>query len=638
MFFTSQSNAEASYATMLHVLKSAENEDLGALKHELQHFELETPDLNVQQQTFTTMTPCLGRDDRLDNVNKLITFVLHSKHTCFYELYFDLKNNHETLFMTYIALQHKFFPELGFDKEQIFEERRKRGQSIKTIIPPQFRSHIEAIEKVKGTPSTNLIGPIVSYGIGFAPYILGGIVAKEMINLSEFSRLTLAAAPTLLGGFLRFWVAHKTDQGQGKRAVMTLLNLGLIGLFGLFNVISFVKKEHLETISANDSLFWLILALNILSGAGVANYSASLPNSARAAPDDSPAIWCDRLHMLADIKPTSFDMMTAWILRKGPAGYMGIVAGIGSLTPSITLISSAFLLPEIGLSGVYAVFGAITLAGTLGTYYLLQDSIQDQLRHDGIHDVEASHIAAWMGQKLQSTPSLTYLQRLQQLNRRQKQALFVACFNYTTTFGILLASTSTASLTLSRRGMDPHEATLYAASISGISSSIRALMGVPNFPITSATITNISMATMAITSLFFALSEEQSIWLPMLLLFSVANGAGNYGVFAQISDSLSEIVGLASGLAGGVGACTAFLISLAFASIASMNKTTGTTKEGIEQTDRAIEYLLATAFCITSLILNLAHNYSTQKTQHVAVGQQRDDDENQSYQHSRFNF
>ena len=299
-------------------------------------------------------------------------------------------------------------------------------------------------------------------------------------------------------------------------------------------------------------------------------------------------------------KTSCAETVLSRLLRKGPKEYLAMAAGIGSLTPSITLIIAAFALPEIGLRGVYALFGAIAIAGTIGASVLLQNSILDQLRASGVPDASAKEIAKWMGQKLQSNPELSLLQRLNSLNKKQIHALIVACVNYITTFGILLAVMSTGTLTLSRRGISPEVATYYTAAISGLSSLSRAAMAFPSsFSLSSSSITNLSFCIMIITSAVFAFSKEQSIWLPMLMIFSIANGVGNYGVFAQISDTLSEVIGLASGLSGATGAISAFFISIAFASLESTNSDSGT----------AFEYLIATAFCSLSLVLNIAHEY-----------------------------
>lgn len=552
-----------------------------------------------------------------NSVIALYDAILDSSYCQFSEFIHNLKEKSPEIFETYQSLEKEIYPSLGLDHSLIFNVLKQKNQSIRQIIPPQYRDYVAEIEKIKGTPLTNMFSATLAYAIGFAPYVLGNIVASQLTQVSPFARLMLSAAPTAIGGFARFWVANQVDEGHGKRAMLFLMTLGIVGLFGLLCLINTIR---FDSVKSADAQYWAFFVFNVLSGAGIANYSASLPMAAQAAPNDSVSIWRSRLAKFhVEEKVSCIDQSLSGVLRKGPKEYLAIVAGIGSLTPSITLMIAAIALPHIGLRGIYALFGAITLAGTLGAAYFLQNSILDQLQAQNVPYETAKEIATWMGQTLQSPKALSIIQRLKGLDKKQSLALIVACFNYITTFGTLLAITSTGTLTLSQRGVDIQTATYYTAAISGLSSLSRALMAFSGaVPLNSSTITNLSFLLMIIASAVFAFSASENIWFPMLILFSIANGVGNYGVFAQISETLSEVIGLASGLSGASGAISALFISIAFASLTSKNKINHVASDGTPQSNTAYEYLIATGFCSMSLVLNLAHEYKRKKDEEVA--------------------
>jgi len=577
-------------------LDTAENADFKKFREILLQFDIEAgnyPKLASGQSFF------LDDETRI----KLYSIIMASTSLTFSEFIHELQMNYPTEYELYQKQEAYLYPSLGFDYSLIFQTLTTREERIR-IIPPQYRAYIDGITAVKGTSLTNIFSATLAYAIGFSPYVLGNIVASQLTNVSPFARLMLSAAPTGMGGFARFWVANQVDSGNGKRAVMTLLLIGISGLLGLLCIINTIDLSRVKTA---NGFYWAVFVCNILSGAGVANYSASLPIAAQAAPNDSPAHWRERLQNVGVKQIPFMENKLARLLRQGPKEYIAITAGIGSLSPSITLLVAAFFLPYLGLRGVYAIFGAVALLGTFTTGLLLQNSVLDQVRQHGVPKEESKELARWMGQRLQSNPEMRLRQRIKQLDRRQLHALGVACFNYVTTFGILLAVTSTGTLTLSKRGLTSEMATYYTAAISGLSSLTRASMAIPKFPVSSSVITNFSLVVMIISSLTFALSSDRSIWIPMLFIFSVANGVGNYGVFAQIADTLSEVIGLASGLSGATGAVSAFFICIAFASLASTNKITQDSSSGIEKTDTAYEYLLATGFCGLSLFLNITH-------------------------------
>ncbi|MDF1677907.1 MAG: hypothetical protein P1U32_04355 [Legionellaceae bacterium] len=538
------------------------------------------------------------------DVQHLINLMKGSTETSFSAFIQEIERSDSGAYNTYQTLESELFPGLGFDGQLIFDAMRENGKSIKSLIPPQFRPYQTAIERVKGAPASHLLGALFGYALGFAPYILGGILARELTGLTEYQRMTLAAAPTALGGIFRLWAAQKADEGRGKQAISTLFTISLCGLLG---ILYYVEKTELPEVKGDDLTYWGLMFANALSGAGIATFSAAMPMAARSAPDDIDKL-AERDARLSQL--TGTEIRSTWfgrLLRKGPADHMAVIAGVGGLTPPIALITASALVPELGLDGTYALFGAMTLTGQLGLQVFWQNLVLDQLREQGVPMPIAGDIARWMGQKQQVNPDMTFFQKLRALKHSQLHALMTVCSSYIATFGVLMAFTSTGTLMLERRGMSSQAAAGLIAAVSGVSTLVRSGMAMPKWSVGAGTITNVSLAVMATSLLLFAISERESDWLPLLFVFAIANGGGNYAVFAQIAEDLSDIVGLASGLAGGIGACSAIFINVCFARLVSLNQMITAPEKGVSATKTANEYLLGAAICSLCLVNNIIY-------------------------------
>ncbi len=584
-----------SYCFDIQALRQARDEDFAAfqwtLKHNLMPIHRMTDGFFTKNQRTTSIT------------HRMAQYIIASTCTSFTDFITEIKQE-ASLHTEYQKIEQSVFPSFTMDYTSI--SRKYPNETLLIHIPPQYKAYLHAIHGVKGEPLTNVCALIAAYAIGFGPYVLGNIVTSHLSHVAFFDRLLLSASPIGMGGFLRFWVANQVDAGHGKKASLSLLFLGLLGLTGLTILINTIDFERVK---AADRYYWALFICNLLSGAGVANYSSSVPMSAQCAPNDTPTRWQERMQTFNIDHPGYLTQHLAPILRQNAKTYVAIVAGIGSLAPSTTLLIAVSLIQYIGLKGIYALFGTTSFIGICITANFLQDSVLDQLRKQNVPQAIAKEIASFMGQTLQSHPDLTLWQRLNRLNKPQIVALMVACFNYVTTFGLLLATTSTGTLVLSRRGISSESASYYTAAISGLSSITRTLLAFHPFQMDSSVITNVGFVIMIVTSLIFALTDQENIWLPMLMLFSIANGISNYGVFAQISDTLSDVIGLASGLAGATGAISGFFICIAAAILARTDHKTGVTVSGIEQTSTANAYLLITTFSTLSLSINLMHEH-----------------------------
>lgn len=544
---------------------------------------------------------------------------------------------HKNEALTFDTLIHLLYPSLDGDHRVLFHALKEADHPIRALVPPQFSDYDDIIANIKGSPFSQLMSNLLSYGIGFAPYVLGNLVASKLKNVSPFYRLIISAAPTGLSGALRFIIGNEVEKGRPKSATINLLLASTIGLGSVFTLI---KTVNIDKIQALDGLYWALLCSNMISGFGGATFSACLPSAAQAAPNDTVESWRQRLELLGNISPNMFQTFAAQIARKSAADYMAIIGGVGGLTPAITLLTAAFLEPSIQIEGIYGLFGGITFAGIIGSYLLLQDPMLDQLRHalhqyapqTPINDTElrAREIAKWMGQKrLISNPHLGYFEKFKTLTPHEKIELAHISRNYVVTFGFYIACTATLVTNLTGRGIDARHAILYTAGVSGIAALSRSLIVFCPLPENPLVVTNISLASMALSSAIFASTQDPNIWLPMIFTFSFATGTGAYGVFAEASKTLPNKIALASGMAGGVGACSAVFISLMFALLSSTNQTECNSAHSCH-TKTSNEYYLASGACVLALLLNLRYYYKYHTPSVASVSVPSNDIENNS--------
>lgn len=500
---------------------------------------------------------------------------------------------------------------LGHDSNVIFDILKKQGRPVTDALPDVLKKNPKlatAIEGVCGTPASNFFGALLAYAAGFGPFVLGAVIARELTSITQFQRMMLAAAPTALGGVLRFWAAQKADEGESKAAVLKLLTASVVGLLGVCAVI---KHTEVKDIQADDLSFWALMLSNGLSGAGIATFSIAMADLAASAPNDTLGESHARIQRLTGEVPRTTCM--SHFLRKGAADWMGMVAGIGGLTPVFEIEGATYAVSTIGLGETYALAAATTLAGQVALYFFWHNLIFDQLRAQGLATPTASKIAAWMGQTKQANPHVTFFEKTASLSTSELRAMLILGFLYIP-FGLLMAFTSTGTLMFEQRGERKEMAAALVAGVSAISTMTRSAMAMPEkWPVRAATLTNVSLVVMALSLFLFATLEDRKDWLMCLPVFAVSNGVSLYSVFKQIAEDVPNKVSLVGGFAGGLGACFAILMSFGFAGLVSTNEVTGYSASGMEQMKTAKEYFLGVGVCAALLLLNIYYGCKKEK-------------------------
>jgi nitrate/nitrite transporter NarK len=511
----------------------------------------------------------------------------------------------------------------SLDYNSIFKQRHPR---LLNLIPKDYQQHKEEILQLRGTPINNYYGLLLASISGYLLMGMSGAMASKLTSISPFYRFVLASSSLLFGGFLRPWGAKEADAGRGKLSIAKLLSVGIIGSLGLLLIIR--DEESLANVQINSFTYALLMIFNTLTGFGVACYSPCMVMCAKLAPGTSYLEFLNTRDSLAEdmelesVATSFFESIMAPLIGKDDVGYMAIIGGLGNIIPALTLIILSCILPKFGLKGGYILFGGLAIAGFIAINSLLEEAPYDQLVKMGVNGSSAENIAKFLGQTNISNTSDTYLNKIKKMSNQDRLSLLIVCANYMTTLGTLFAITSSGSLTLIRRKISVEEATSLIGYLIGLDSIVRTLMPMIPMPLSPDTISSLSFAGMAVSSCISAICSEQNLWLSSLFMFAIANGVGNYSVVAQIRHSLPNNIGIATGLSSGVGAFSAFFISLLCAHIAGFNKATGQSPDGNITTDTAYEYLVITSLSVFSLLTN--YMYSCYKDNAVPTSTSND--------------
>ncbi|MCR9191979.1 MAG: hypothetical protein NXI01_04895 [Gammaproteobacteria bacterium] len=504
----------------------------------------------------------------------------------------------------YDLLERLFYPNFRGDHKIIIKAAKQQNIKPHTFLPPHLSEHADILEHINSAPNSNYLGALFAYASGFAPSVLGNIVAAHLTSVPSFYRLLISLAPTGLGGIGRLVVAYATACGYGKEVVIALSSGSTLGLITVFLLI---QSADLEKADQYSSTYAIILLGGILSSLGISGFSA-ISLALQSAPDEPFSEYVKRLETMVSAKPTVTDRMLLDTSRTSTKKATSDIAGKGNLAPPATLYAAAGLVPLVGLNGFYGIISTMTFSGILSAYYLLQNSFLDQLRRHNIPEGEAKYLAFHLGQTtfLSGDLSLTFFKKFKGLEHREIIEIGRGVINYMVTFGPLLVVGATGNSTFTQHGTTHTIASLYTGSIIAISSLVRAYISPDKFTSDPINSTNIALLGMIVTTSVIASQPLDShTLLAIMILFSIFNGLGNRSVFDELGHNIRHKMSEAITLAGGIGALSAFTTGLLFAGVSETNHPNGTVKNGIHQTDTANGYYVLTALSCISLVLNV---------------------------------
>lgn len=156
---------------------------------------------------------------------------------------------------------------------------------------------------IQGTPSSALTAATLGFFFGFAAVALFGPTAKEfkdLLGLSPAAVGLLIAAPNLSGSLLRIPFSAWVDADGGRRPFIWLMGLSVTGMTGLAVLMVTQYPDGLTT-----GYYPLLLALGVLSGAGIATFSVGI------------------------------SQVSYWFPQRRQGWALGTYAGAGNLAPGI---------------------------------------------------------------------------------------------------------------------------------------------------------------------------------------------------------------------------------------------------------------------------------------------------------------
>jgi len=378
---------------------------------------------------------------------------------------------------------------------------------------------------VKGDPRAGLTGATLGFFFGFASVALFGPTAskfKEVMELSAAQVGLLVAVPALSGSLLRIPFAAWVDTTGGRKPFLVLLLLSLAGMLGLTVVVNLLYPDHLT-----PSVYYLLLALGVLCGCGIATFSVGI------------------------------GQVSYWFTMEQQGKALGIYAGVGNLAPGIFSFLLPVALTGLGLGGSYLAWLVFLGIGTFLYFTYARNAPYFQLTAQGVPDAEARQEAHEHGQQLLPAGSLT--DSLLISARVWKTWLLVAM--YFTTFGGFIAMTAWLPVYWqSFFQTSVVTAGLLTALYSILASAIRIFGGAVSDRLGGETTAIGSLAIMLVGAVMMTLFQDMALSVAGEVLMAIGMGVGNAAVFKLVPQEVPQAVGGAAGWVGGLGAFGGFAI------------------------------------------------------------------------------
>jgi len=381
-------------------------------------------------------------------------------------------------------------------------------------------------ESFDGNSYTGLAAATVGFFAGFAGVALIGPVSTQFSSAMGLSGLLvglLVAAPQLAGSLLRIPFGAWVDRAGGKKPFTILLGLSLVGMAGLIGVLVLYYPDGLTR-----ELYPVVFVFAALSGCGVATFSVGTTQVSYWFPED----------------------------RQGFA--QAVYAGLGNSSPGISTLVLPVALVALGLTGAYVAWFALLLVGTVAYVLTASDAYYFQLRERGASEEEARARAREEGQEL--FPEGDAVAGLKTAAATGATWLLAAL--YFTSFGGFLALTTWLPTYWSAfHGFDARTAgVLTAVAFVLLATFIRIPGGDLSDRFGGEVTAIASYAVVLCGAALLALADSVLLSVLATVLLAVGMGVANAAVFGMIPEYVSEAVGSASGLVGGLGAFGGFVV------------------------------------------------------------------------------
>ena len=370
-----------------------------------------------------------------------------------------------------------------------------------------------------------LTAATAGFFFGFAAVALFGPTAKEFKDLLDLSPTQvglLVAAPNLSGSLLRIPFSAWVDSDGGRRPFLWLLALSVLGMGGLAGIMVTSYPDGLTA-----AYYPALLALGVLSGAGIATFSVGI------------------------------SQVSYWFPQARQGWALGTYAGAGNLAPGIFSFLIPIVLAGWGLTTAYVIWLGFLVVGL--AYYAAagRNAPYFQLRKQGVDHDAARSEALTRGQEL--FPAGSMRETLARSAANWKTWVLVGL--YFTTFGGFLALTGW----FPTYWQELHGSTLFVAGTltavySILASLIRIVGGSVADRIGGETTALAALGVMLMGALFLTITDTMAIAIAGAVLMAVGMGVNNAAVFKLVPQEVPEAVGGTAGWVGGLGAFGGFAV------------------------------------------------------------------------------
>jgi NNP family nitrate/nitrite transporter-like MFS transporter len=378
--------------------------------------------------------------------------------------------------------------------------------------------------KIKGTPERGLLGTTLGFFFGFAAVSLYGPTAikfKEAMDLSPALIGLLVAIPSLSGSLLRIPFGAWVDKTGGRLPFLILLILSVLGLGGVTLLLNVAYPDRLH------GFYGLILFLGMLSGCGIATFSAG-------------------------IGQTSY-----WFPKNKQGMALGTYAGLGNLAPGLFSLILPVYLQHFGFISAYFAWFLFLLTGTIAYAFIGTNSYYFQFRKAGKTEAESVTEARKLGQEL--FPSCNVRESLIRSGKAKNTWKLVAL--YFTTFGGFIALTAWFPIYWSQfHGFSPVRAGIFTAIFSLLASVFRVIGGSFSDRTGGEKASMFSIFIVLTASIILFFTQNTGIGIAAVILLACGMGLNNAAVFKLVPHYVPEAIGGAAGWVGGIGAFGGFVI------------------------------------------------------------------------------
>jgi MFS transporter, NNP family, nitrate/nitrite transporter len=378
--------------------------------------------------------------------------------------------------------------------------------------------------RVKGNPKRGLLGTTLGFFFGFAAVSLYGPTAikfKEAMDLSPALMGLLVAIPSLSGSLLRIPFGAWVDIDGGRKPFLILLSLSVIGLGGITLMLNIAYPAQMH------GLFSLILLMGVLSGCGIATFSAGIGQTSYWYP----------------------------LNKQGMA--LGTYAGLGNLAPGLFSLILPLYLQHSGFISAYFAWFLFLLSGTIIYAFIGTNSYYFQYRKAGKSESESVTEARKLGQEL--FPACNVKESLILSAKTKNTWKLVAL--YFTTFGGFIALTAWFPVYWSQfHGFSTVKAGVFTAVFSLLASVFRVIGGSFSDRVGGEKASMLSIILVMTASIIMIFALKTGISISAVILLAGGMGINNAAVFKLVPHYVPKAIGGAAGWIGGMGAFGGFVI------------------------------------------------------------------------------